>query len=611
MTDTKLLINFAYCKETNEFVPPQQASKELTYSCLKCDNELIVKHGEIRTKHYAHKTECGCDGKICGESEEHKLSKKLLLQNKDHTTFIHTFSCGHSNKFNFTEMKEEFKIDLFRLDVGAFIGEVVKGAVEVYNTHKCEDAKREALREKDILVIELRSEQIIETYTTCNNDTTFNSCDTKKCNECVLKEIEAKRVFEEQKREEKEKHDEIIKIGKTKCFKCEMEHPLKNMVYRQGKYGCKTCFCSCGQQKNNADNLCSTCKHNLGYKKCPDCDKHIEKWKHACNQHVCKCKKCDNWTRKKTAIDFNESSDYWYHENDRWGCSDCFTDCPRCGGPCYTTSIEKWKMCYKCEKEKEKEERVNMLKEKEEKRITSLRAKEEELIILQRDGKKKCDCETIISLTEVECTKCLTKRLEKKRVHDGAFAAHKRDVLDKEKVINNSSRPFCTESYGSKLVYILNTKRKDEIKLKAEQELIKLKAEQELIRLKEEQTEKILCDNRVDELIRRGTTTIIELDRLINKRIGCKDCSYSRHCGRCIFLLGCKEKIQKNEMSKKEEETGINTVEETRLNWFNDLEVAKKTGSVINIKHVLDRCPSSVRYHRIHSKIYNDALLLL
>jgi hypothetical protein len=64
-------------------------------------------------------------------------------------------------------------------------------------------------------------------------------------------------------------------------------------------------------------------------------------------------------------------------------------------------------------------------------------------------------------------------------------------------------------------------------------------------------------------------------------------------------------------MSKKEEETRRKTVEETRLNWFNDLEVAKKTGSIINIKHVLDRCPLSVRYHRIYSKIYNDALLLL
>ena len=612
---TELLIKFARCTETNDIVPPHQASKDLTYSCLKCDKELIVKHGEIRQKHYAHKTECGCDGKICGESEEHKLSKKLLIQNKNHTTFIHTFSCGHSQKFIFSEMKEEFKIDSYRLDVGAsVVGVIIKAAIEVYHTHKCGDDKREALREKDILVIELRSEQIIDKYTTCNNDTIFNSDDTKNCNECKkIKEeeeernlhiekkrkddeyIEKKRKDEEdieKKRKDDEKHNEIIKVGKTKCSNCKTEQYIKYMHRQEGySYGCKNCFCECGEQKESYECVCSSCEFNSKYKECPDCDKIIEKWKEACPKHVCRCKECNEWTRKEIAIDFRGEYAGINRENSRWGCLDCFTECPgECGKICMVSTIREWKMCFECNQKKReienrekelkiKEERVKRIKEKEEERDKRIKATKKELEILCRDGKKKCGCDTIILLSDNECTKCLTKRSERKRVHDGAIAVHRRERLDNESVINYYYEPRLYDSCCHDTVLILNKKRKDEIRLRAEQDAAIIKAEQESLRLKAEQdaaiikaeqelknkeTKKKLCDNRVDELIRRGPTSISisEVEKLINKRIGCEDCYFPhRWCDRCVrcrFLLGHKEnlqlveeKIQKKKMRKQ------------------------------------------------------------
>ena len=46
---------------TNNKLPvsPQVAEKGEVYSCPECDSEVFLKRGEIRTPHFAHKSDTG------------------------------------------------------------------------------------------------------------------------------------------------------------------------------------------------------------------------------------------------------------------------------------------------------------------------------------------------------------------------------------------------------------------------------------------------------------------------------------------------------------------------------------------------------------------------
>ena len=70
---TNLQIPYAY---TNNKIPisPEVAEKGQDFSCPICDSEVILKRGEVRRPHFAHKPDTGCSG----EGVRHKVAKQMI-----------------------------------------------------------------------------------------------------------------------------------------------------------------------------------------------------------------------------------------------------------------------------------------------------------------------------------------------------------------------------------------------------------------------------------------------------------------------------------------------------------------------------------------------------
>ena len=70
---TNLQIPYAY---TNDKLPvsPEVAEKGQNFSCPICDSEVVLKRGEVRRPHFAHKPDTVCSG----EGVRHKVAKQMI-----------------------------------------------------------------------------------------------------------------------------------------------------------------------------------------------------------------------------------------------------------------------------------------------------------------------------------------------------------------------------------------------------------------------------------------------------------------------------------------------------------------------------------------------------
>ena len=55
-------------------VSPQVAEKGQDFSCPICDDEVVLRRGDIRQPHFAHKPDTGCSG----EGVRHKIAKQMI-----------------------------------------------------------------------------------------------------------------------------------------------------------------------------------------------------------------------------------------------------------------------------------------------------------------------------------------------------------------------------------------------------------------------------------------------------------------------------------------------------------------------------------------------------
>lgn len=139
---------------TNEYVYPRIANKIDKYDCPVCHEELILRQGKIRTRHFAHyKRDDPCNYySNPSESQIHndaKMLLKTLLENKTMINIIQTCDKCHE--------KEEYEIgDTSHISIeyrfeynGTKIADVaytdhnqIVCLFEIYNTHKTEDKNR-------------------------------------------------------------------------------------------------------------------------------------------------------------------------------------------------------------------------------------------------------------------------------------------------------------------------------------------------------------------------------------------------------------------------------------------------------------------------------------
>ena len=153
---TNLLIEGAYNKLTGDYTEPSQAVNcKDSFICIECNDDLIVKNGEIRRVHFSHKSNSNC--KFYNRSTDiHKLGiiiLKKILKSKIPLTI--TQKCDKCNKNNIvsidiindnSQVKEEaifnYKGDTKHADLAYYDNNDIKYIFEIYYTHKTKSSDR-------------------------------------------------------------------------------------------------------------------------------------------------------------------------------------------------------------------------------------------------------------------------------------------------------------------------------------------------------------------------------------------------------------------------------------------------------------------------------------
>ena len=173
---TDLKVPYAIDCDFEIIVKAANASKSSRYKCLECGQNLTLRDGEKRTKHFAHPptSHAGCSG----ESLIHKAAKELLARQirrelEEHDSFsfqrqcpgVEGFGCkkkqlihGSRGIKGWTQVLLEVVHGDFRLDVAVLAEDSVVYGFEVFYRHQVPEKKAEKL---DIRWMELVAEDIL------------------------------------------------------------------------------------------------------------------------------------------------------------------------------------------------------------------------------------------------------------------------------------------------------------------------------------------------------------------------------------------------------------------------------------------------------------------
>ena len=157
---------------TNNKIPlsPEVAKKGQHFLCPTCDDEVILRRGDIRVPHFAHKPDTGCSG----EGILHKTAKQMirLMCNSVFGRVFVISKCPNCRRAQTRVLSREKNIcaetevpvGAHRLDVACFKNEKLHVGFEVRHTHPVHDEKWEAFREMHIPVIEVNAEDVIREW---------------------------------------------------------------------------------------------------------------------------------------------------------------------------------------------------------------------------------------------------------------------------------------------------------------------------------------------------------------------------------------------------------------------------------------------------------------
>jgi len=136
-----------------KYILPKNAEKNIKYTCPECNKIAILRKGNIRIPHFAHKVDnnSGCNYyNHPGESEIHKLAKYILADALEKRILKEIFwmcrKCetmsdgpGFSVDIEYKDgdsVKVEYRGDGYVADVAVLNGGKVRYIFEVLNTHR-------------------------------------------------------------------------------------------------------------------------------------------------------------------------------------------------------------------------------------------------------------------------------------------------------------------------------------------------------------------------------------------------------------------------------------------------------------------------------------------
>ena len=156
-------------------VSPQVAEKGQDFSCPICDDEVVLRRGDIRQPHFAHKPDTGCSG----EGVRHKIAKQmiyLMYRRSIYTPMgnVAVFrKCPNCSRYgSYSQMVKGYGADVkcevdvgrHRVDVALFRNGKSAYGIEVRDMHPVDDAKWDAFRKLSFPCIEVEAKDVIRMW---------------------------------------------------------------------------------------------------------------------------------------------------------------------------------------------------------------------------------------------------------------------------------------------------------------------------------------------------------------------------------------------------------------------------------------------------------------
>lgn len=169
----------AFRSSDYKYISASIASKGELYKCPECNTEVILKKGNIRQHHFAHKSGTACKYfESPTESQIHKDAKLwlcMLLSSKRELICSRPCNqCSYNKNFKIlpcadavckTEYPLTYKSKRIVVDVAYIQGDMLQYIFELYHTHKtCEETRPEPWFELDVSKlssVDINNKQIV------------------------------------------------------------------------------------------------------------------------------------------------------------------------------------------------------------------------------------------------------------------------------------------------------------------------------------------------------------------------------------------------------------------------------------------------------------------
>ena len=156
-------------------VSPQVAEKGQDFSCPICDDEVVLRRGDIRQPHFAHKPDTGCPG----EGVHHKIAKQMIYLMYWRSIYMPMGrvavyrKCPNCSQYGTysqivrgfgRDVKCEVDVGRHRVDVALLRNGEPAYGIEVRDTHPVDDAKWDAFRKLSFPCIEVEAKDVIRRW---------------------------------------------------------------------------------------------------------------------------------------------------------------------------------------------------------------------------------------------------------------------------------------------------------------------------------------------------------------------------------------------------------------------------------------------------------------
>lgn len=184
--------------------------------CKECKEDLDPVIGDKRIHHFRHQKGSNCTGGG-PMTAIHLFCQEYLMNNLPYTSFRDCNSCNKSISFTDNCVpKYEYRIKLegksyLAIDVGILVDGKLKYAIEVHNTCKSTEKKKQYLLDNDIQLIEFNSSNFLKHKFGTTDVSYIKSQEMPKdtyvsdryniqtCSDCIEKAHEAERLLNERR----------------------------------------------------------------------------------------------------------------------------------------------------------------------------------------------------------------------------------------------------------------------------------------------------------------------------------------------------------------------------------------------------------------------------